>query len=74
MPNLVGTRKTGSGTSFDRQSIYGHAGARWEADRKKELESMPKHIGDGVASRGATPAFLTGDFNIQVAESLRIQS
>lgn len=35
---------------------------------------MLKHFGDDVASWGATPAFITGDFNIQVAESLHIQS
>lgn len=65
----------GSGNrSFIIYAIYGHAGARWDADRKKELKSMLKHSGDNVASRGATPAFITGDFNIQVTESLYIQS
>lgn len=65
----------GSGNrSFLIYAIYGHAGARWEADATKELESVLKHIGDDVASRGATPAFITGDLNIQVDESLRIQS
>ena len=60
--------------SFSIYAVYGHAGARWEADRRKELELMLRHIGDDVASRGATPAFITGDFNIQVAESLHIQT
>ena len=49
--------------------LYGHAGARWEADRKKLLEDMLQDISHDVTMRGSVPVVIAGDYNVQIHES-----
>ena len=53
--------------------VYGHVGARWEADKRTFLHEMLEGIFEDVAMRGGIPAAIVGDYNIEVGESALIQ-
>ncbi|CAE7832135.1 unnamed protein product [Symbiodinium sp. CCMP2592] len=55
--------------SFLIYCLYGHAGARWEADKRVLLHEMLDSVFQDVAMRGGIPAIVVGDFNTEVTES-----
>ena len=54
--------------SFIICCVYGHAGSRWEAEKKRALTSMLKGIFEDAVSRGDVPTLAIGDYNTQVSE------
>ena len=54
-------------------AFYGHAGARWESDKKEAVNRMLRDLSSEMAGRGGMPIIVTGDFNIQVDESTVIR-
>ena len=66
-----------SGTRFVRDSISRDGmwlpNARWEQDKRHELESMLQAVLFDAASRWPQPVCLLGDFNVQPVESDYLQ-
>ena len=54
-------------------AVYGHAGARWEQNRRDELETLLHDVAQDMIARGSIPACIAGDFNLQVQESNFLQ-
>lgn len=50
-------------------TCYGPSGARWESDKRAYFHAMYKAIEEDRLQRGALPAVLLGDFNLQISDS-----
>ena len=61
------------GRSVILYALYGYAGARWEHARKDTAETMYRDIAQDIAARGSIPAYIAGNFNLQVTESRLLQ-
>ena len=53
--------------------LYGHAGARWDSDRKKLVEQMLHDVSQDMLMRGSVPVLIAGDYNVQIHESRVLQ-
>jgi exonuclease III len=60
--------------SFLIYGIYGHAGSRWDADKKKQTHAMLYAVCRDMVARGPQIAYIIGDFNFQIDESDPLQT
>ena len=54
--------------------LYGHAGSRWDADKKKTMDKILNAISRDMAARGPQIICVVGDFNLQPHESDLLQT
>ena len=70
---VQGLRGTGN-SNIIIYGLYGHAGTRWDADKKKLMHKMLSAISRDVAARGPQIICVVGDLNLQPHESDILQT